>query len=93
MVVFDADTGTGNRFEPRFGTRDVNIGADGKLYSIGARFVSQDSIYVYDPITLEMERTLAHPNEVIPHRSLQMLMATSTSLNLIKCARPHRTVI
>jgi hypothetical protein len=66
MVVFDADTGTGNRFEPRFGTRDVNIGADGKLYSIGARFVSQDSIYVYDPITLEMERTLAHPNEVNP---------------------------
>jgi hypothetical protein len=66
MVVFDADTGTGNRFEPRFGTRDVNIGADGKLYSIGARFVSQDSIYVYDPITLELERTLAHPNEFDP---------------------------
>jgi len=61
-VVFDLDAGTADRFEDRKGTNDVNIGLDGKLYLYGEDWGDPDVVHVYDPITLNYERTVRFPD-------------------------------
>ena len=59
IVRFDLSTNTATRFADGFDFIDLNIGLDGKLYGFRDRFV-----YVYDPITLGLLRTIALPESI-----------------------------
>jgi hypothetical protein len=58
MIAFDIESGTSVRFDPSRGQGDVNVGLDGKLYSFSRGGSPVDELYVHNPLTLQIDRTI-----------------------------------
>ncbi|MFO0821286.1 MAG: peptidoglycan DD-metalloendopeptidase family protein [Pirellulales bacterium] len=69
LVRFRQSDGSTTRFATDTGLADVTLGADGQLYALDdaepPKFVR-----VYDPVTLNLTRTISFPSSTIVHRGI-----------------------
>ncbi len=83
-IRFDTRDMSAQRFETLYGTRDVTIGLDGLLYSIGDDNDPTERIRVFDPASLAVLRTITldpggNPNGIAVDASGQIFGTGSNS--------------